>query len=155
MENIRAFYPDVITSTLVISVIYALSTIVMIIATEFQLSGALMIPYMVHQFIIMINTSFFYTLTLAIMPQYSISFIAWSSLIGLASMSLILHAAVNGTNDYLPYFLTTSFTVSLFPFTFRVHFGLVFNSITSLCISFIACLIHVWKVFQMETETMK
>ena len=67
VENIRAFYPDVITATLVISVIYALSTnIVMMIATEFQLNGALMIPYMVHQLffiIIMINTSFFYTLT--------------------------------------------------------------------------------------------
>ena len=41
VENIRAFCPDVITATLVISVIYALSTIVMMIATEFQLSGAL------------------------------------------------------------------------------------------------------------------
>ena len=41
VEEIRAFCPSIITTTLVISVMYALSTILMMITIKFQLSPGL------------------------------------------------------------------------------------------------------------------
>ena len=115
VENIRAFCPYVITATLVISVVYALSTILMMIATEFQLSRVLMIPYMVlHLFfiIIMLKINFFQNLTGALMSQFSstsllVPFIltcVLSILIVLASMFLIYYMDKKFTNR-VHYFL--------------------------------------------------
>ena len=74
LKNIKDFCPNIITPTFVISVIYALSTILMMVPTEFHLSHVLIIPYMVLQLFsikIMINNSIFQNLTLVFMSQYS------------------------------------------------------------------------------------
>ena len=74
VENIRSFCPNAIIASLVVYVVYALSTILMMITTEFQLNCVLMIPCMVLQLffiIIMIYASFLQNLTLVLMPQYS------------------------------------------------------------------------------------
>ena len=173
VENIRAFCPYVITATLVISVVYALSTILMMIATEFQLSRALTIPYMVlHLFfiIIMLKINFFQNLTLALMSQFSStsllgSFIltcVLSILIVLASMFLIYYMNKKWTNGviFIHYFLIAlicSLVTLLQSMSFsKAYFSWVLNSIVSLHIPFAVCLLLVWKFFvEMELKNTK
>ena len=162
VENIRVFCPDVITATLGISVVYALSTIVMMIATEFQLSRVLMIPYMVLQLffiIIMINNSFFQNLTMVVMPHYSSASSLGSFmmviLIVLASMALIyIDKWVIGVM-FINYVLVVVCSPYL-PIAFSgAYFGWIINSIASLHIPFAACLMLVWKVFEKEPTNEK
>lgn len=162
VENIRAFCPDVITATLGISVVYALSAIVMMIATEFQFSRVLMVPYMVLQLffiIIMIHNSFFQNLTMVVMPHYSSasslgSFMMFI-LIVLASMALIyLGKWVIGVM-FINYVLVVICLPHL-PMAFSgAYFGWILNSIASLHIPFAACLMLVWKVFEKEPKNTK
>ena len=179
VENIRAFCPYVITATLVISLVYALSTILMMIATEFQLSRALMIPYMVlHLFfiIIMLKINFFQNLTLALMSQFSSTFFlvffiltyVLSISIVLASMFLIYYMNkiwTDGDNYFLVAFSScyvalgcslVTFLLATFygPMGFsRAYFSVVLNSIVSLYFPFVVCLLFVWKLFvEMEPE---
>ena len=46
VEEIKVFCPTLITATLVISVVYAIFTILMMITTKFQLNRGFMIPYL-------------------------------------------------------------------------------------------------------------
>ena len=161
VENIRAFYPDVITAMLVISVIYALSTIVMMIATEFQLSRVLMIPYMVLQLfsiIIMIHNSFFLNITMVVMPHYSsasslVSFMLFI-LIVLASMAVIYFGYYLG--DLFFYYVLVVVCLPYPPMAFSgAYFGIILYSRASLHIIFAACLMLVWKVFEKDPKTIK
>ena len=174
VENIRAFCPYVITATLVISVVYALSTIIMMIATEFQMSRALMIPYMVlHLFfiIIMIKINSFWNLTLVLMSQFSstsslVSFIltcVLSIVIVLASTFLICYMNKKWIPGamYIIYFLVALVCshVTFMQLMFqsmalsRTYFNVVLNSIVSLHIPLAVCLLLVWKLFiEMEPK---
>ena len=62
IKEIKVFCPTLITVILVISVVYALSTILMMITTKFQLNRGFMIPYLSLQLffiIVLIYNSFF------------------------------------------------------------------------------------------------
>ena len=147
VKSIRAFYPDVITATLVISVIYALSTILMMITTEFQLGCALIIPYMVLQLffiIIMVNISFFQSLTLILMHSSA-------SLLGtfimfiltfLAGMVLIYLGIMNSS-----YWMFPCSTLLQSINFIQAYSSVVLNSIVSLHTPFTVCLLLVWKAF--------
>ena len=53
VEEIKVFCPTLITATLVISVVYAIFTILMMITTKFQLNRGFMIPYFSLQFFLL------------------------------------------------------------------------------------------------------
>ena len=165
VENIRSFCPNAIIATLVVYVVYALSTILMMIATEFQLNCVLMIPSMVLQLffiIIMINISFLQSLTLALMSQYSSafllsSFILWF-LIFLASMVVIYHTKSKWALGvmFMEYVLAVVLLQLLDSST--ANFAVVLNSIVLLHIPFAMCLNIVWKAFvsiKMEPKNTK
>ena len=176
VENIRAFCPDVITATLGISVVYALSTIIMMIATEFQLSRVLMIPYMVLQLfiiIIMLKINFFQILTLALMSRFSstsllVTFIltcVLSILTVLASTFLIYYINKKFINKkfthgvmlaryfvvavgYTASILFTDFLYRIMSMAFsQAYFSVVLKTIISLHIPFAMCLLLVWRAF--------
>ena len=76
VENIRVFCPSVMIATLVMSIVYAISTILMIIGISTQKTRGLVLPYLVlHLFLIIVltyNNIFLLTLTLPLMPLYHV-----------------------------------------------------------------------------------
>ena len=163
VENIRSFCPNAIIATLVVYVVYALSTLLMMIATEFQLNCVLMIPSMVLQLffiIIMINISFLQSLTLALMSQYSSAFLL-GSFIKVILLSwpifLAIMVVIYDTNPKWALGIMCIVFLQLF-YSSTATFAVVLNSIVLLHIPFAMCLNIVWKDFvsiKMEPKNTK
>ena len=162
VEEIRAFCPSVITATLIISVVYAFSTMLMMITTKFQLNRGLTIPYLSLTtlfIIVLIYNSFFLNLTLVFLPPYS----STSSLVSFIMFILVNIAVL--TSMFLFYPLETSAVILWIfgyifiiypilvvglpnlPITFHFPHGHIFLSLSLLYIPFAVCLFLVLKDF--------
>ena len=158
VEEIKVFCPTLITATLVISVVYALFTILMMITTKFQLNRGFMIPYLSLQFffvIVLIYNSFFLNLTLVLMPH---------DLSGLSTGSFIMFILINifmactfslstwggeETSIFSKFAFGTGYMVNVVQTYQFAYYGNVLTSLTSLQlhIHFAVCLYFVLKDF--------
>ena len=169
VEEIKVFCPSLITATLVISVVYACSTIMMMIGTQFQLSQGLMIPYIFLQLffiIIMIYNSIFMNLTLVLMTSHTpfltapkshahslVSFILFIliSLSVLASMTPLYQLKIKWHEMIwmiLGYMLVVYFALPSLPINFsEAYYGNILTALASLHAIFAMCLFQVSKDF--------
>ena len=157
VEEIRVFCPSLITATLVISVVYAFSTIMMMIATQFQLSQGLMIPYIFLQLfliVIMIYNSIFLNLTLVLMTQNELSLVSFEmfiliSLSVLASMLPLYQLKIKWyemIGIILGYMLIVYFALPNLPINFsEAYYGNILTALASLHALFAMCLFQVSK----------
>ena len=163
VEEIRAFCPSVITATLIISVVYAFSTMLMMITTKFQLNRGLMIPYLSLTtlfIIVLIYNSFFLNLTLVFMPPYS----STSSLVSFTMFILVNIVVLASMFQFYPLEKTSDVMLWIFgymfiiypmlvvglpnlPITFHFPHGHLFLSLSLLYILFAVCLFLVLKDF--------
>ena len=157
VEDIRVFCSSITTATLVVSVVYAISCILMMIGTKSQKTRCMMIPYIVLQLfftIILINNSFFLNLTLLMMPQYS-SVSSWVFFAMFIVIVMVFVLLFYKMNMIWIVFMFTIYLVILanLPIAF---FGVTLNSLASLHIPFAMCLMLVRKVFtELESKPRK
>ena len=156
MENIRAFCPSVIIATLAIFVVYAISSIMMMIGIITKIRG-LMMPFIFLQLVMIVVFIFcniLLLITLQLMPPYSTA-ATWTILPLWILISLCLMVILFRFPNYLEktrlslmifcLFIFYLIILSHLPFSF---FGVLISYQTSIQFPFSLCLLPVWKEFQ-------
>ena len=163
VEEIRAFCQSIITATLIISVVYAFSTMLMMITTKFQLNRGLMIPYLSLTtlfIIVLIYNSFFLNLTLVFLPPYSstsssVSFTMFILVNIVVLASMFQFYPLENTSDVMLWIFGYMFIIypilvvglPNLPITFHFPHGHLFLALSLLYILFAVCLFLVLKDF--------
>ena len=155
VEEIKVFCPTLITAILVVSVVYALSSVLMMIGTISQKTRGLMIPYIFLQLffiILLIYNSFFLYLTMLLMPLDSR--FSWGSFLMFISISISVLASMcrKIKVNALICIVIVYMVIVYFPlptyFTFpEVYYGNIFASLATLHILFAMCLFLVLQDF--------